>query len=75
MPTVGDAVIFVDERRKQHCALVTEVHGTDEAPSVNLLYVSDDENERDNYGRQIKRQSSVVHDDDQSGGGNCWMVL
>ena len=76
MVNVGDAVIFIDEKRQQHCALVTEVHGDpDGTPSVNLLMVSADANERDQYGRQITRHSSVVHRDDNSGGGNCWIGM
>ncbi len=72
---VGDAVVFIDEKRQQHCALVTEVHGDPGSrPSVNLLWVSDDPNERDQYGRQINRDSSVVHRD-ATYEGNCWIEL
>ena len=56
----GNAVIFVDAERKEHDALVTETWdygGTTDGkpPSINLLYVSDDEKRTDEYGRQIIR--------------------
>jgi len=70
------AVSYYDEHGKAHDALVTEVHGpADQSPSVNLLYVADDERKTDQYGQQIERQSSVVHGDDQSAHGNYWTFL
>lgn len=41
-------------------------------PSVNLIIISDDENKRDPYGRQIERHSSVVHQVNQFAHGNYW---
>lgn len=74
--SVGDHVIFTDEHRRQHNALLTEVWGTwdhpDSPPAVNLLYVVDEESRNDQYGRQIERESSVVHRKFNSAGGNCW---
>lgn len=63
---IGDAVKYVDEFGVEHDGLVTAVHGTwnDDSPtkpSINVVYVSPDENEHDQYGRQIRRQSSVAH--------------
>ena len=69
----GSKVIFVDSRRAAHNALVTEIHGAPEMlPSINLVFVTTDEDRRDSYGRQIERQSSVVHKRDQTGGGMFW---
>jgi hypothetical protein len=63
---IGDAVIYVDEFGESFDALLTAVHGKydpDAAvkPSVNVIYVSPNEGEHDQYGRQIRRQSSVAH--------------
>lgn len=55
-PIVGEHVVFCDSSSVDHDALVTVVHGP---YCVNLLYVSGNEKEQDQYGRQINRQSSV----------------
>ncbi len=77
---VGEAVIFVDEHGKSHEALVTAIHDNGQRPnnpfpSVNLLHVVDGDEHRDQYGRQIVRRSSVVHETNQSAHGMCWKVL
>jgi len=41
-------------------------------PCINLVYVSGDEAKQDQYGRQIERESSVVHITNNSAGGFCW---
>ena len=75
---VGDHIIFTDTRRKQHSGLVTEVHDSgveqrrDSLPAVNVLYVVDDETRMDQYGRQIERESSVVHRTMNSAEANCY---
>ncbi len=68
----GDPVIFTDEQRVDHHALVTTVHlagGHDfsshekaygQPPCINLLYVTCDERKVDQYGQQIERKSSVT---------------
>lgn len=71
---VRDAVVFYDEFRRPHDALLVcihsqgmsmaefhETHGS--YPCVNLVWVSGDESRTDNNGRQLERQSSVVHKD------------
>ena len=70
---ISDCVIFVDEVGVEHDALLTAIHG-DPAnfPSVNLLYVSPNTTETDQYGRQIKRESSVVYQTSQGAHGNYW---
>ena len=78
---VGDHIIFTDTHRKEHSALVTEVHDSgveqrrDSLPALNLLYVVKDETRMDQYGRQIERESSVVHVDFNSAEANCYTLL
>lgn len=63
-PEVRDAVIFTDPKGKDHAALVTATWGQPDkgkAVAVNLVYVSDEENRRDECGRQLMRSSSVCH--------------
>lgn len=57
----GDAVIYVDENRKEHNALVLFVHemGGDREPMLNIVFTDEDPNKHDSYGRQIARESSV----------------
>jgi len=70
---IGDAVTYVDPVGRSRPALLTAVHGADETPSVNLVFVSDDETKGDPYGRQIERETSVVHQSHQGAHGNYWM--
>lgn len=58
MPSVGEAVIYCDPRGKDHNALVQCVWGP---VCVNVLYLSDDETRKDNYGRQSLHETSVSH--------------
>jgi len=73
---IGSHVFYVDERGIQHHALVTANWNITEADpngSLNLVYVSDNEAETDQYGRQIKREAtSVVHETKQSAHGRYW---
>lgn len=84
----GTHVIYIDERYEKHNALVTQVHGAVEGwesdkftgperkwyiPCVNLLFVAADEYAKDQYGRQIERESSIVHKSNNSAGGNCFV--
>jgi hypothetical protein len=43
-------------------------------PAVNLVYVNSDENYKDQYGRQIVRETSVVHKGQQSAHGRYYYV-
>lgn len=79
---IGDVVVYLDEHRKRHNALVTIWHGCTDGetvedfkrkydakgpPAINLLYVSSDPTKTDPYGRQLEqRQSSVIHGSLQS---------
>jgi len=72
---IGDAVRYTDAHGKQHAAIVTQVWSPPVGatqPSLNLVYVSPDESETDQYGRQIKRNTSVVHRDNQGAHGLYW---
>lgn len=63
-PIVGQNVVFVDEVRKTHAALITAIHGIateSYQPYVNLVYVTDDASKQDPYGNQLERSSSVGH--------------
>jgi hypothetical protein len=45
-------------------------------PSLNLVYVSDDPNKTDQYGRQIERgATSVVHQRNQAAHGRFWRFI
>lgn len=78
---VGDVVVYLDEHRSAHNALVTVWHGMKAGetvgdfkkkfgasgpPSVNLLFVTTKEDATDPYGQQIERRSSVGHGSIQS---------
>ncbi len=72
MVEVGDVVVFVDPFGKEYRALVTTVFGGGERPSVNVVYVSSDEAKTDQYGRQVERSTSVVHEGSQPAHGMYW---
>lgn len=81
MAQVGSAVTYVDEFGKEHAALITQRWDgqpvdTDEpikeTAAVNLLYVSGDAAETDQYGRQIKRASSVQGESAVTAPGRFW---
>lgn len=74
MVKVGDIVSYYDSYGREHKALVTNVFGENK-PAINVVYVSDDENRTDTFGRQIERQTSVVHRDNQYAHGMYWDVL
>ncbi len=69
IPAVGSSVVYYNDIGCPRNALVTAVHGE---TCVNLIYVSRNVQETDQYGRQIKRASSVVHKSCQESHGNYW---
>lgn len=75
---VGDQVIFIDEQRARHNALVTvvwrDIHHQPEGkpPGCNLVFVSGDVTKEDPYGRQIERRTSLVHVSAQPARASCW---
>ena len=73
----GDVVCYVDPRGRPRLALVTTWWGEGRSapgnePACNLVLVSDDESKKDPYGRQIERETSVVHRSMQGAPGNFW---
>lgn len=75
MVKIGDAVWFVDGRRQERPALVTAVWGPTSdgrPPSINVVVVSLDEDRRDQYGRQVERETSLVHEANQPAHGMFW---
>lgn len=73
---VSKPVVFVDGTGKQHSALVTCVFGDPgkSVPCINIVLVDDDANRQDSYGRQIRRETSVVHRSSQAGHGYYYMM-
>lgn len=101
---VGQPIMFIDEHRKPHHALVliwwhevehykTPKEAIDAAdgnlvdvqpdgtakvkrdlrePGCNLVLVNPDPLKEDTYGRQIDRETSVVHLSNNPAKGNCW---
>lgn len=73
-------VIYVDGFGVAHDALVTQdwSYGKEfeiapgATPSINVVYVTADEDKRDNYGVQIQRETSVVHQVSQQAHGRYW---
>jgi hypothetical protein len=76
MVEIGQVVTYVDPKRVEHDALVTQVWGptSDPAnpPGINLVIVSKDDTKGDPYGRQIQRETSVVHERSNPAPGNFW---
>ena len=78
IPEVGDVVIYFDHSGMPHNAVITAVWGPEvypapeDAPSLNLVYVSTDESKSDPFGRQIERDTSVPHRSQQKAHGNYW---
>lgn len=68
MAVVGDKVTYVDEVGVPHDALVTNrwdgraedsADNIDPKMAINVVYVTDDPSQKDQYGWQIKRAASV----------------
>jgi hypothetical protein len=75
---IGEAVIFADEYGEFHAAIVTQVWdggGEVENPSVNLVFVTPNENSMDQYGRQLERKTSVVHASKQYAHGMFYRTM
>ena len=81
---VGQPVYYVDEKNLAHHALVTAVwnsitHYTGgkedmDRPGVNLVMINPAvESMTDQYGTQILRETSVVHQKYQPANGRYWM--
>lgn len=78
MVKVGEAVLYTDPYGHSFDAVVTaDWNITEENPlgSINLVYVSGNTSETDQYGRQIKRDTSVPHRTNQSAPGRFWEIV
>lgn len=78
-PLVEDSIVFHDPNGKPHNAIATAIHGDKESfekhgsvPCINLVFASGDQNKQDQYGRQLERESSVVHKSSHNAHGNYW---
>lgn len=79
----GQYVIYVDSFGNKHDALITQWwHGPDTIesylseygdPGCNVVYVVKDELKTDTYGRQINRETSVVHRSKQPAHGSYYV--
>lgn len=75
---IGKSVLFNDELRKQHYALINQCWslGDDNQPIyINLVYVSSDSAKTDQYGRQIERSTSVYRKDQNNAAGRNFELL
>lgn len=73
---IGEAVEYIDPTGRSHKALVTANWGASSPTgSLNLIYVVDDENKVDQYGRQTEHDTSVVHEGAQQAHGRFWREL
>lgn len=80
----GQAVVYVDHFGVRHDALITKWWNGESTiesylsqygdPGCNLVYVVKDESKIDSCGRQIHRETSVIHKTKQAAHGNyyCW---
>jgi hypothetical protein len=73
----GTVVTYVDEKHESHTALINRVWKEDEeGPSyVNLVYVTNDGDKNDQYGRQIERATSVPRKDDNNAAGRHFVLV
>ncbi len=55
-PKIGDSVVYHNERGVPHNGLITCVWGDF---MINVVYVSSNDSQKDDYGRQTIRESSV----------------
>jgi hypothetical protein len=70
---VGDRVIYVDPKGTCFDALVTAIWSRLPNGCLNLVYVVDNENQTDQYGRQLSRATSMCHKDYMKVHGSYWM--
>lgn len=74
---IGRPCIYVDPKSVEHSAIINACWSTieDGIPhSVNLVYVSDQEAKRDQYGRQVEHDTSVVHRSKQGAHGRYFYM-
>lgn len=71
-PELGKSVVYHDSKGRPHDALITCVHQGTTSQLVNLVYVSDDVDRKDSYGRQMERATSVAYVADWTVHGNYY---
>jgi len=67
----GTACVFYDSQGRIHDALITAVWGPQ---CINVVYCTDVEGQRDNYGQKLVRATSVMHGNVQQAWGNYWLL-
>lgn len=67
----GTFCVFFDPHGKPHDALITEVWGPQ---CINVVFCSDQEKERDDYGQKLVRFTSVMHGSVRQAHGNYWLL-
>lgn len=71
----GLFVIYLDERKQAHHALITNDFNTTMNGPVNLVFVTTDIDKQDSYGMQLERRTSVAHISQgyEDLRANCWI--
>lgn len=57
-PKYGQHVVYVDSTANVYDAVVTNVFGES---CINLVFVTKDGDKKDTYGRQLERETSLLH--------------
>ena len=70
----GEVVEYVDPVGRAHDAIVTNTWGTDRPSSINVVYTTTDTNARDQYGAQLLRDTSIIHESTQPAPGRFWRL-
>ena len=68
----GSYVVWYDPYGRAHDALVTNVWGEGDTPSINVVVVNLEDGQTDQYGQKIQRETSVVHRSSQHAHGRFW---
>jgi hypothetical protein len=77
-PHIGESVVYHDSKGQAHEALITQVWGAQESPtmpSLNVVVISRDDQRMDSYGRQLERFTSVCHKSVQHAHGYYWRYV
>lgn len=61
-----------EQNSEGHCIYDPVSEPGTKFPGINLVLVMTDEKNRDQYGRQIERQTSVEHQAQSTAKGRCW---
>lgn len=71
---VGDAVVFIDQHRREVNSIVQALHGSEDYIScINIVHLSQNPDKDDQYGRQTEHTTSLSYCGDfEVCVGNCW---